>query len=284
MKLAVITPFYNPCGYSRILANHFEYVEQMSYVDLFTIELVLDKDTPIGASLVYCGKRPEHCMWQKENMITSTVNQLPPHYDTVAWIDGDILFDGTDWLSQLESKLKTHKLVQLFEYADLLGPDRKPILHRKSVVACKLGGTHANGAWGMAWAMRRECFESLPWMFVAGGGDVHAAKVFMGLRLPEFGNSGNLDREYRAWAGRQQVKTLKEVSYIPQKIKHLFHGERANRRYMYRDTLLKRHRFDPNKDVIRNAQNAFATCSWSDTQSPLSKDVRAWFTQRKEDS
>jgi hypothetical protein len=288
MKLAVITPFYNPCGYSRIRSNYFEYVAQFEQwglrQDLFTIELILDGDQPVGADLQYRGKRPNHCMWQKENMITSTVKQLPSCYDTVAWVDADILFQNSDWVSQLEAAIAKHKLVQLFEYADLLGLDRKPVLHRKSVTACKQSGTHAQGAWGMAWAMRRDCFESLPWMFVAGGGDVHAAKGWFGLRLPSFGNATNLSREYVTWTKQQKVKSIRDVSYLPQRVQHLYHGDRANRRYMFRDTLLQRHRFDPNKDVIRDAQNAFATCSWSDTELPLSKEVRLWFTERKEDA
>lgn len=288
MKLAIITPFYNPCGYSRIRNNHFEFAQQFEAwgmrENLFTIELILDEDEGVGADMVYHGERPKHCLWQKETMINAAVSQLHTDYDAVAWIDGDIIFEDASWVKKLEAKLQTHRIVQLFEYADLLGPDRNPILHRKGVVACKHQGTNAQGAWGMAWAARRDAFVSLPWMFIAGGGDVYAAKAFMGMTLPSFGHASNLTREYKAWASQQKVRTMKEVSYVPQRIAHLFHGQRANRRYMYRDTLLQRHRFEPHKDVIRDAQNAFATNSWSHTESALSREVRTWFTQRKEDS
>lgn len=288
MNLAVITPYYNPCGYQRLLANYHEYVDQFVgwglRSSLFTIELVLDDDPGVIADLTYYGNRPTHCLWQKESMINSTMLQLPSQYDAVAWIDADILFPDDRWFDLTKQALEKHKLVQMFDYADLLGPDRKPVLHRRSTVACKQTGTNSQGAWGMAWAARRESVKSLPWFFVAGGGDVHAAKAMMGQRVKDFGYAYNLTREYHTWADQQGVKSLKDISYLPIRIQHLYHGTRENRRYMYRDTLLQRHRFDPNKDVVRDAKNAFATNSWADPDSTIAREIRAWFSKRQEDA
>ncbi len=67
--------------------------------------------------------RTDDYLWYKENLINIALDRLPDDCQYVAWIDGDIEFSNENLIYDTISKLETHNVVQMFEYANFLGPD-----------------------------------------------------------------------------------------------------------------------------------------------------------------
>lgn len=282
--LAIVTSHFNPCKYRRNRENYYRFVEGLGDLSrhLFTAELLLDDDEPLDCTrvrLTQRGTRPSHCMWQKERLLNAAWRCLPPEYDMVAWVDADVTFPDASWYEQTQELLCSYRCVQLFETAEFMDASNGIMFTRHGVASIHKRRAHENGAWGIAWAARRDDV-SLCDVFIAGGGDVYMGKIFMGCKLRDrFGHATVLAQAYHACAVAQKCRCIDDVSYLPVKITHMFHGRRVDRRYAYRDTLLARHRFNPQLELVKDG----ASYRWADPGSPLAREIRAWFERRRED-
>ncbi len=112
--LAAVTCFFNPAGYQRIQDNYILFRENLSGVDLFTIELSFNGEFIIPDAVQIHGT-DKNVMWQKERLLNILIEQLPEKYDKVAWLDADLLFENENWAEQADKLLDTVPIVQLFD-------------------------------------------------------------------------------------------------------------------------------------------------------------------------
>ena len=70
------------------------------------------------------------------------------------------------------------------------------------------------------------------------------------------------------------------VGYINHAIKLHYHGSFVNRQYVDRHSILKRHNFNPKKDIKIGKSGCW---EWASDKPGLHKEVRNYFYSRKED-
>jgi len=99
---------------------------------------------------------------------------------------------------------------------------------------------------GGAWAVRRELFPIYD-RHITGGGDTAMIEGWMGLRGTFF--QGQMSpawlADFQRWADESRPKVMGRMTTLNGDGVHLFHGSRANRRYIDRSRWLKDHDYDP---------------------------------------
>jgi hypothetical protein len=79
-----------------------------------------------------------------------------------------------------------------------------------------------------------------------------------------------------AYAARVTAK----VGYVPGAVRHLWHGDRANRQYLSRDEILCRHGFDP-ATHLRISENGLLELS--NAPDGLADEIARYFADRRDD-
>jgi hypothetical protein len=277
--LAVITSFYNPCGYRRPLENWQLFNRYMAAqgVALFTIELSFDGEYQLPAGERMVRVRSDAVLWHKERCLNVLAAQIPEEYRYIAWIDCDFFFEKSDWHRQLVATLRRFKVAQLFsEYShtDQLGRIEftRP--------GCAATRTISNPP-GAAWGARRELFDEfgLYDRLLTGGGDCIAAAGFMGdFTHPFLARQRMVTAHALPWMAKVAKWTGGSVGYVNTAAFHRWHGDRANRGYVIREALLDH--FDPAKDIRANNDGCW---EWATDKPDLHQGFREYFLARKED-
>lgn len=178
-RLAVVTCYFNPCGYRRIRRNLERFLAslRMQHSDLYSVELALDQDDwilPAGPFTVRLrGSRARHSLWQKERLLNLLIERLPDCFDAVAWIDADLLFLDPEWPGRTLVELGRQSVVQLYSrvhFTDADGRIGSTLPSASEVARSRLSGQY--GCPGGAWAARRSVLaDGLYEANVIGGGD-----------------------------------------------------------------------------------------------------------------
>jgi len=283
--LAVVTPFFNPCKYVRLIRNYLQYRDALG-CRVFTIELSFDGQFQTPADFKLRGDE-ENVLWQKEHMINLAVRWLPEKYDRVAWIDADVLFKNPDWRAQTEAMLDDKPFVQPFQTVQLRDDLNTTKVNR--AVTCHVAATgQINGKGlspGFAWAARRELIEkhNIYARHVLGGGDTMLAYALYarwhdGYLLRHMNRAWK--RDYLRWALGLWRDVQGNVGTVPGQIEHLYHGTRANRQYVERWHRLAAENFNPRMDVREPDDGPL---KWSSDKRKLHRLVRKYFRERRED-
>ena len=244
-------------------------------------------------------------LWQKERLLNLPVRALPDDCRTVAWLDGDILFERGDWHLAADQALERHKLIQLFRTvhrlrrgARLDQPETlQPDYTMDSLAWRMLEGTVSPeffwklddkglaGSAGFAWACRREMLERLGLYdtFIVGGADRAMASAAFGHSegiIPAFRLNPRWAEHYRAWAMPFFEAVRGDVGFVDGTIRHLWHGDRTSRRYVDRHLELEAYDFDPGCDIALSDQGCWRSGT---DKSGLHDYVRRYFHARRED-
>lgn len=291
MNLALICCHFNPRGYAAPVANYHRFVEGLGPLaaHLTTVELVLDDDRPLPPAasefnIVLCGRRPRHCLWQKERLLSIAIESLPPQYDAVCWLDADILFQNQDWYAQTIELLQRHPVVQPFRTGIWLDEDGNPGRERESICSAFLReGRSANGHPGFAWAARREIVEDgLLDRHITGGGDDIMRACWQGVwdswnfRLV----SPTMRRYSLRWGAKHYRRVREDMACVPGDVLHLYHGRIEHRNYSGRIRFLNTLRYDPERDVAVDDDGLLC---WTGNNPRLQDRALRWFSERRED-
>lgn len=179
--------------------------------------------------------------------------KLPKDAKYIAWIDADIHFFNPRWASEAIAKLKQLDLIQLFEEADFIGKDWRVQYRTKSLMyyACvnpnnlkelsKRQETYPHP--GYAWAATRDYLSQLGGFYQAniiGSGDKFMAYTALGKMQEGIQENCKLSSgfisDYKHWASKAIPK--RGYGYASGRIAHEYHGERENRGYVNRWSLL----------------------------------------------
>jgi hypothetical protein len=304
-----ITALFNPSGYRSKLANYRRFRDRLRRqgLPLVAVELAFG-GAPFeleheDAERVVQLRAPD-VLWQKERLLNVGLRHLPGDCDKVVWLDADVLFERDDWVAATSRELERFVVVQPFSRSVRLLPgetriatDELPvgageheILHGMAWgVAAKgpacLGRYIEHGHSGYAWAARRELLDrhGLYDANVLGNGDLNIAHAMFGgasaLKLERM--SIPAQRHLARWADAFHADVGGSVGFIEGMVFHLWHGKKADRRYLDRLEQLPLASYDPELDLVREESGAFR---WASEKPELHGFCRDYFAARREDS
>lgn len=299
--LWVIACHFNPAHYriKRHNLDRFMAGMQRSGANVLLVELAFGDDQfELEPSPTTIHLRGDHVMWQKERLLNIAASRLPDSCRKVAWFDADILFDDENWLEQTSKALETFAVVQPFSRALRLDRDNRESgeAAEESFAACyvrdpmlaKCAPFSEHGHTGYAWAARRELFDrcGLYDACLTGSNDHLMAHLFAGSALQShciprtIGDSPAFAEHFKAWGYAAWNIVRGKLGVVPGRIRHLWHGETADRRYSLLDQQFKTFGFDPFTHV-RHAENGL--WEWADAPRFMRRWARHMFQTRDED-
>jgi len=281
VKLAIIVPHFNPCGYARQTKNLVRFTNSIIpqcggiYLAWAKFDDVFTPAEFIGG--VTRNATPLNLMWQKESLVNIAIRALLDDYDAIAWIDADLLFCNPTWHYDTCLALEHFPVVQMFEKIIYFGPNGAP----QSVAYGTASGPYrlTFNAPGGAIACRRELLTNGIYdRHPLGGGDEIFMDACLG-RQPRFFK--DINASFREHISRWcESFGQHPVGFISGVVKHLWHGDREGRQYTSRHQLLGSYNFDPAVDV-RIGENGLL--EWASDKPALHAAVREYFVNRNED-
>lgn len=263
--------------------------------------------------------RTNDVMWHKERLLNIGIKQLLSEgYEKIAWLDGDIVFKNPDWPWVVAAQLESAQLCQVFSTVSIqrgsgLPPQRGGSAVKYFMDHNKLFSQPPVFSWGVAWdgslggqsgfgwAARAEVFQQVL-LFenaIVGGAD----KMMLAASLAEKSNLSELAKltvshiacpkcahrnrsdlytsNFINWVRQWSVAVGNKVNYAPLQIRDMYHGSRANRKYMSRRNILFKHQYNPAADLSTSPSGCLA---WGSKKTELHQDVESYFSSRQEDS
>jgi len=300
--LGIVTSYFNPCGFRVRAANFEKFVAPIrrAGIPLVIVEACFE---PEGATLdprhESLKVRARDVMWQKERLLDLGTGWLPAHCTKVAWVDADVLFENEAWAVATSQQLETSVVVQPFAEAVRLsrGAERPRsgddtfesfgavYTHRPE--ALRLGKFEQHGHTGFAWAARRDVLARRGYYdaCIAGSGDHMMAHAFAAdwespciSRI--VGRGGRHLAHFRRWCRQVHEDVGGQLSYVPGRILHLWHGTMENRRYSDRNRELRELEFDPKGDIRISETGCW---EWASDKPELHAWAKRYFVERRED-
>lgn len=244
-------------------------------------------------------------LWRKEQMINLVIQHISrqdPDWRYVAWVDADCKFEAGA-LEKTVQALQIWDVVQMWSHLVDIGPNGGLINGvKQSFMYCywhnvdvKNTSTYLiGGAPGLAWAARRDalnklgCAVSGPLLDFAilGSGDRNFACALTGQV------DGSLDSRfhpnYLKWMRIYQEnaeRTIKRnVGYVENSVRHLFHGDKLDRGYTSRWEILAKWQFDPETDLAKDVSGLYRLVCDTPRQIGFRDDCRRYNRARNEDA
>lgn len=245
-------------------------------------------------------------LWDKESMLNIAISQVIkqcPDARYFAWIDADVKFEP-GMIEEAQHAMQHHEVIQLWSHSVDIGPSSQLVGQvQQSFMYCywhnidvtSKNGYTQGGHPGYAWAARRDALNKMGVSLsngplidfgALGSADRHMACALIG--RVDWSYHGDVHGNYKKWLHRWQEiteKTIKRnVSYLPQTIRHLWHGRKSERGYSSRWKLLVKHQFDPETDLRRDVSGLWVLTSETPRQVRMRDDFRRYFQSRNEDS
>jgi hypothetical protein len=306
--LHVISVISNPANYSRRVELMKQFIERMETSNgmnlnnnknqtkdykLYIVELVYGTQefrVTESTNPHHLQLRTEHPLWHKENMINLAIkNLLPTNWKYVAWIDADIEFDSPHWYSDTVQKLKTdNDVVQMFSVALDLNENNITQNYWQSYGYKFVEGNpndniRGTNYWhpGYAWAMTREAYDHIGKLLdfdIIGSADYRMAKILTG-SVSIFAEASNGYKQMsKLWANK--VKGLR-LGYVPGVIRHYYHGDKKNRRYIERNDIVKNYNYNPYIHITYDENGVIVPTD--ECPKEMLEKIVEYFNQRNED-
>ncbi|MDP7247609.1 MAG: hypothetical protein QF741_03225 [Candidatus Peribacteraceae bacterium] len=292
-KLAIVTTYFNFAGYSTLLNNYKIFADEIRSqgLDLWTVEIAFgDKEFDLNKDNRTLQIRTEDVMWHKERALNVLIKTLPKEYDTIAWLDADVIFENRKWAEEASELLKHCKIIQCFSNVHCYQEGNMD-LTKNTHIGYSLKKNNLNkystetSHPGFAWAGRRDFLERhmLYDSHVLGANDFLMALAFYGNFKHAYAQenlNGPLRNDYLKWAKKVFVEINKNVGFIEGDIYHLWHGKIANRQYLKRDAYIFDYNFDPEKDIKIGKNGLY---HWSSNKPRMHQAVQQYFADRNDD-
>ncbi|MBD3675610.1 MAG: hypothetical protein HUJ26_19025 [Planctomycetaceae bacterium] len=296
-RIAILTSYFNPEGYRRIRENYLRFREEMARydVDLFIVELAFDHD-PFeieDSELQIRGKRKEHKLWQKEQLLNLLIDKVPEDYDAIGWFDCDILFQNRDWTDGVRDTLSRYTWCQPYAGSWFTETDGSLtnlkhsmgwFLHHDPENFLHFGKAHPGFAWvGRAdWVRKNKLCPTN----VTGGGDALMVKAITErlLFIEQWMNPEWID-DVAVWASQARASGGRHFGYVPGDVIHLYHGTRSKRKYRERWCYLTDHDYNPRTDIEVDPETQLLRWSeeaWRYKPEMIAR-VSNYFGEREED-
>lgn len=296
--LYVVLPYFNYCEFGRRKQLFLEFVERLRNMPAIRIVIVeatltgkkFQLPKAIPGVFKHVGFVTEHNVWIKENLINLAVQQLPPTWYYLAWVDADITFLNRQWVVDTMKTLEHKDVAQMFQTAIHMGPNEEALkiekgfgyMHQTSDQPYHKDAKY--GFWhpGFAWAMTRTAYDKMGGLIdwaIMGSGDRHTALALIG--KVEYSHPGNISEEYA-----NRLKQLQErcngltLGYVRGTILHHWHGRMEDRKYQDRWKILTNGGYDPSVDLVHNKNGVIQLTTEGERLHPK---LQEYFQGRKED-
>lgn len=306
-QLHVVAVVHNPLRFASRERLFRDFAARMhaAHVRLHVVEAAFGDRLhvhhhPDHAQHIFLRQKDE--LWVKESMINVGFSHLPDDWEYAAWIDGDVAFGRPDWALETIHQLQHYPVVQMFQTALDLGPSGeameifngfgytiaaglpKRFLDKGGYYGAKIGGKFAHP--GFAWAIRRDAFDGVGGLIdwsILGSADHLMALALVGhaaLGVPS-GMHPNFLRLAKAWEERAAEVVHGNVGYVPGTLHHQWHGRKIQRGYVSRWDILKKFKYDPERDIRRDHRGLMC---FTHRGERLRAAIRGYFRSRNEDS
>jgi hypothetical protein len=263
--LHVITVISNVCEFKRryeLMEQFIKRMEQFHNIKLYIVELAYgEQDFQITSDKnpAHLQLRTKHALWHKENLINLGIKNLLPHdWKAVAWIDADIEFENINWSLDTLKLLTQFDLVQLFTVCFDLNEHEIPMSIFQGFGYKYCNGEefkHIKGVnyWhpGYAWACTREFYEKIGGLYergILGSGDYILTQGILESVACGDKNLKNYHIDIKKYVDNICSLDI-NIGYTPGTIRHFFHGSKANRKYIERNSILLKYDYDPIRDL-----------------------------------
>ncbi|MCU6501973.1 hypothetical protein LPN04_29695 [Rugamonas sp. A1-17] len=301
-ELVVITTYFNPCRYLSRRKNYDLFIDgmQRAKVPCITVECAFgDGPFELPASLDVVQVRSQALLWQKERLLNLAASWLPRSCKYVAWLDCDILFDNSQWVGDLLSVMRRHKVAQVFETCLRLDVGNQvanePDICRSfaSVMGeqpalLDAGRYDLHGHTGYGWAMHRDIFDNvgLYESAVSGSADHFMSHSIYGNCNFCIENALKHDHaqisHFKEWSDRFYALVHGSLGVVSGQIRHLWHGDAVNRRYFLRMHEITDLGFNPWTD-LHAAPGAPLEWAPGMEKPGLQQYFQSYFASRRED-
>ena len=306
-----VVPYFNPAEYQNKLKNleRFSARVRKQGIRLLIVDLLFADDGPRVPDEMadrVVRRHSSTILWHKERLLNIGLAHLPGDCDKVAWLDGDVLFENNQWVTETASRLESYQIVQPYDEACWLpqGIDWAPrraftrgtsdgqslpgfgsVIAREGARPELLQDYMRHGHTGFAWAARRALLDKHRFYDrqILGCADLLMAHSMCGGGLgPWFHGvfSPALVDHYGKWASAFYASVQGSVYFTPGRVLHLWHGRPENRQYQERLGILRQQDFDPESDVTVDGQGCLA---WSSAKPSLHEWAEQYFQTRCED-
>jgi hypothetical protein len=260
---------------------------------------VRDEDADIVIRL-----RTQSILWHKERLLNIGMQHLPDDCDKVLWTDADVWYLNPEWPTLLSKALERHVVVQPFRDVqqgpqEYVPPPELRAIDKTLPGECGHSSAHCcspapgetriralAGHPGYACAARRRALESVGGLseyMIVGGGDSLFLGACYGMRFSDNNYIGTQKGPIRTyaeqWCDALYAVVHGSVGSIDNELVHLWHGDRKERFYGERPTLISA--YDPHRDLVVREN---ACLEWSDAASAeMKRNVELYFMLRNED-
>jgi len=203
-------------------------------------------------------------LWHKENLINLAVEKLlPQHWKALAWVDGDVEFDNPSWALDTLKLLNGHKdVIQLFSHAVFMDAAKNTQATFTGYAYNFVRGREYEGTgndlWhpGFGWAYSRAAFDQAGGLYereISGHGDGVIAHCMKGSYdwdsyYMKFSSQGHRDAILAYNASCDGLR----MGYTPGVVRHLYHGNFEDRKYVERRLVFDEFHFDPKQHLERD--------------------------------
>lgn len=300
--LHVIGVCSNPVRYHsryRLARQWLEEMEKTPNVKAYLVEAAFGDrhhEVTVADNEQHLQLRTNTEIWIKENMINLGVRDLVPRTAKyICWEDADVTHRDPNWALETIHQLQHWPVVQTWSQCADLGPHGNIMemhqsfgyVHQTGRPKVRLAGNASPYVYahsGFSWACTRPFWEQAEGLIdfaVLGAGDHHMAWSMIGdgewTVHKDIGAS--YLRRVKEWQQRAVRVTRKQVGFVPGRIEHHFHGSKKARQYVSRWDILKKHKFDPDQDLVRDAQGLIRLAG----KPELEQAIRVYNRSRNED-
>jgi len=214
----------------------------------------------------YLNVRTNEEIWLKENLINLAIKHLLPHdWKYMAWVDCDVHFRNELWARETIHQLQHYQIVQPWKDALDLSHDGGVMQHFTSFgyysaknmpQAPSVHNPYKRpyGHTGFAVACTRYFYENVEKLIdfaILGAGDAHMLWACVGNVQGTINQQMSDGYKHLAnlWQEKAKHACAGLVGYVPGRLEHYFHGNKAKRQYGSRWQILVKYKFDPIKDL-----------------------------------
>jgi hypothetical protein len=300
--LWLVACYFNPAEYKIKAQNYavFRDAAARSHLHLLTVECAFGNDPfmlPPAPDVLHV--RASDVMWQKERLLNLAVARLPRRCTKIAWLDCDVLFENPRWAVETSRLLDHYPVVQPFATAIRLPSGTRDYCGEGEVLpsfaavcaanpeTAREGDYEKHGETGLAWAARRDVIAAVGLYdaSIIGGGDHLIAHASCGdwssPCITGLLGAANPHRDhYVRWAEVFYRHVQARIECVAGSALHLWHGDKADRRYFPRHRELESFGFDPEKDLRIGACGCW---EWASHKVEMHRWAADYFFQRKED-
>jgi len=300
-KLNVIMVLSNPCLYIRRYQLALEFITRMKKnndVNLCIVELCYGNQKFVVTqpnNKNHLQLRTDIPLWHKENMINLGVKHLlPDDWKTFAWIDADIEFLDDDWANKTLKLLTKYDIVQLYSECHNLDYNKNVYSIKKSFMNdytnndCVIDFKKPNTEWfpGFGWAITRKTYENINGFYdksINGNGDtIILFSIFKIINI--FNYSRQHSKYFRDSVLNYQNNIIDNnfnITFLPIIIRHYWHGQIKNRKYIERSIILKNHNFNPETHLTYDKNGIIIPTK--ECPNELLNNLMTYFIERDED-